>query len=196
MQVTNGSISEEQFISKWKPDNLDSVLHIIIDAEGFVLLTDDGEYSKIKTIIYYICHKLRLDNMVELMETPLKAGKYFPLVKSLQYSLGPEKRLLGQIKEIAVEVASLFRQMYSRLQEPFDPTPNLSDPMMLFWNSLELKAQNSLLNLVLEQKSYRQFMVRFSKINKVWIQFLEPYLFKFKEVKILDKEMAILSLHP
>lgn len=194
VQVTNGSISEEQFISQWKPDDLDSVLQIIIDAEGFVLLTDDGEYSKIKTRSYYICHKLKLDNMVELMETPLEAGKYFPLVKSLQYSLGPEKRLLGQIKEIAVEVASLFRQMYSRLQEPFDPTPNLSDPMMVFWNSLEIKAQNSLVKLVLEQKSYSQFMVRFSQMNQIWIQFLESYLSKFEEVKILDKEMAIIAL--
>ena len=192
-QVTKGEISEDEFFSKWAPDNFETALHII-DPEGFVFNTIDGEYSKIKTRTYYICHKLRLPNIVELLEMPQITAKYFPLVSALKRVIGEDRILLKQVTNIAIDFAEKFLNMYNVLASCNGDNPQLSEDMTLFWNSLSSKAQSSLItNVIKPNPNYNNFLVRFSGTNDAWYSLLEK-LFKKNDMDITDIDTAIIAI--
>lgn len=63
----------------------DQILH----PEGFVFFTDQFspglyDYSKIKTIMYYQCHKIKSYNIDKLLSLPDCAGNYYPVIKKLK----------------------------------------------------------------------------------------------------------------
>lgn len=70
------------FMEKYFPSKLDYPIHM----EGWVLLTPQDiqyDYSKIKTSLYYKCHKIRDKNIDELLKLPLTCREYYPIIKIL-----------------------------------------------------------------------------------------------------------------
>lgn len=81
-----GCLSSAQFKECFDTDNFTSEC---IHPEGFVLLTkfkDDDEYfySKLKTNIYYKCHKIYRSNLDEILEYPESCQEYYPIIKKLK----------------------------------------------------------------------------------------------------------------
>jgi hypothetical protein len=65
---------------KYFPNYLEYPIHM----EGWVLLTklNDGnyDYSKIKTNLYYKCHKIKDKNIDELLKLPKTCRIYYPIL--------------------------------------------------------------------------------------------------------------------
>lgn len=86
-EVVLGVRSLEQFLQNFIIDEYTSKA---IHPEGFVLLTPilnkdyiEYDYSKIKTSIYYKCHKVRSDKIKELLLLPEICGEYYPILRNL-----------------------------------------------------------------------------------------------------------------
>ena len=65
---------------------LDDFTSNVIHPEGFVMLTPDNknyDYAKVKTHMYYKCHKVRHNNIKDLLLLPQSCEKYYPILKSL-----------------------------------------------------------------------------------------------------------------
>jgi len=66
---------------------LDDLTSNVIHPEGFVMLTPDSsntyDYAKIKTELYYQCHKIRPCNIQNLLLLPESCQVYYPVLKSI-----------------------------------------------------------------------------------------------------------------
>ena len=85
--VVLGNNTMDQFLSNFEIDSLTST---IIHPEGFVLLTFINgayDYAKIKTQLYYKCHKVRKTNLQELLLLPSICGNYYPILRNYMYFL-------------------------------------------------------------------------------------------------------------
>lgn len=96
--VVLGTRTMDQFMSNFEIDEFTSP---IAHAEGFVLLTpltqtltqtltqdptqEPGlyDYAKIKTQMYYRCHKVRQDNIQQLLKLPDSCSKFYPILSSM-----------------------------------------------------------------------------------------------------------------
>lgn len=82
-EVVIGTRSTDNFLTNFL---LDEYTSRVIHPEGFVLLTPINgvyDYAKIKTKIYYKCHKVRQENINELLELPEICSMYYPILKNL-----------------------------------------------------------------------------------------------------------------
>jgi hypothetical protein len=77
----------EEFLTNFTIDELTSTA---LHPEGFVLLTPfdtDGiksyDYAKIKTQLYYKCHKVRQESIRELLNLPIECAIHYPILKNL-----------------------------------------------------------------------------------------------------------------
>jgi len=111
--VMSGEMIKQQFITTSLPENPDEFdeLH----PEGFVLyglvsthstpihqaydLTGILTYAKVKTLMYYMAHKFKVENLEVLVEYGEKSPGHFPLCDTLYsiYSSGKLQELLTQI---------------------------------------------------------------------------------------------------
>lgn len=96
-EILQGKLTEEEFITKFPPENTSSQ---IFDYEGFVffskmidseeigLINDefdyDVDYGKIKTEEYYKSHKFKTKNVDFLLSLPETSLKLIPLAKAAQ----------------------------------------------------------------------------------------------------------------
>jgi hypothetical protein len=65
------------------------VYNQVLHPEGFVFYTDQFssglyDYSKIKTVLYYQCHKIKDYNIEKLLGLPDNVNNYYPIVKKLK----------------------------------------------------------------------------------------------------------------
>ncbi len=99
-KVVLGEMSHKDFMTKYFPDKLDYPIHM----EGWVLLTPTGstfDYSKIKTNLYYKCHKVKDENVDELLRLPASCQEYYPIIKILvEFFTNSAERLLHSVKAI------------------------------------------------------------------------------------------------
>jgi hypothetical protein len=111
--VMSGELTKQQFITTYPPVNPDEFdeLH----PEGFVLyglvsthstpihqaygLPGILTYAKVKTLIYYMAHKFKVENLEELVKYGRISPGHFPLCDTLYsiYSSGKLQELLTQI---------------------------------------------------------------------------------------------------
>jgi hypothetical protein len=111
--VMSGTMSKEQFKSTSSPVNSDEFdqLH----QEGFVLLGHVSThstpihqaydlpgiltYAKVKTLMYYMAHKFKVENLEVLVEYGQKSPGHFPLCDTLYciYSSGKLQQMMTQI---------------------------------------------------------------------------------------------------
>jgi hypothetical protein len=96
-----GEISQEDFLSNFILDEMDSRL---VHPEGFVILTplEDGtyDYAKIKTNMYYKCHKVRERYIPYLRSLPVASHIHYPIVKGLiEYFDNMKPNLENLVKE-------------------------------------------------------------------------------------------------
>jgi hypothetical protein len=82
-EVVLGNRTTEQFLTNFL---LDEFTSRVVHPEGFVLLTPMNgtyDYAKIKTQLYYKCHKVRQGKVKELLELPESCSSYYPILKNL-----------------------------------------------------------------------------------------------------------------
>jgi len=82
-EVVLGTRTTDQFLTNFM---LDEFTSRVVHPEGFVLLTPMNgtyDYAKIKTQMYYKCHKVRQGKVKELLELPESCSSYYPILKNL-----------------------------------------------------------------------------------------------------------------
>jgi len=97
--VIHAKLSEDQFWEKYPPT---SGIDRILDYEGFVVhvyINGHWIYLKLKTLVYYWCHKLRADNIPMILALPSSSARHFPLKASIDY-------FFTQIKPRLIRVSS------------------------------------------------------------------------------------------
>lgn len=78
------SLSLNEFLKFFKMDNLTSNC---VHPEGFVMLTkfnNHYDYAKLKTNLYYKCHKINQRNLNEILVYPECCESYYPIIKRLK----------------------------------------------------------------------------------------------------------------
>jgi hypothetical protein len=90
-QVITGESSVTRFLETNVPENA-SMIDGYLDYEGFVAYVSfekDGVqkciYMKLKTLVYYMCHKLHYDNIDKILSLPRSAHDHFLLAKKLSF---------------------------------------------------------------------------------------------------------------
>jgi len=90
-QVITGESSVAEFLKTNVPENA-SMIDGYLDYEGFVAYVSfekDGVqkciYMKLKTLVYYMCHKLHYDNIDKILSLPRSAHDHFPLARKLSF---------------------------------------------------------------------------------------------------------------
>ena len=81
--VVLGKISINDFLLNFEIGEFTSKL---LHPEGFVLLSKFGhkyDYAKVKTELYYQCHKIKENNIKKLLEMPQNCSTYYPILKNL-----------------------------------------------------------------------------------------------------------------
>lgn len=82
-KVVLGTMTEQEFLANF---NMDMMTSSVFHPEGFVMLTptaDGFDYEKIKTTMYYKCHKVRQTKVKEMLSYPMSCAKYYPILVSL-----------------------------------------------------------------------------------------------------------------
>ena len=90
-QVITSESSVAEFLETNVPENA-SMIDGYLDYEGFVAYISfekDGVkkciYMKLKTLVYYMCHKLHYDNIDKILSLPRSAQNHFPLARKLSF---------------------------------------------------------------------------------------------------------------
>ena len=82
-KVVLGSMTESEFLAHF---NIDMLTSTVVHPEGFVMLTptiNGYDYAKIKTTMYYNCHKVRQTKVKEMLSYPMSCATYYPILVSL-----------------------------------------------------------------------------------------------------------------
>jgi len=124
-------------------DEVNDLLHLcpdkntskLIHPEGFVLLTPlhNGlyDYSKIKTTLYYECHKVKQNKISKLLQLNKNCEIYYPIIKKLKFFFNNLKPSL----------LNLIEQSFNKISS------EINENSLLF-NNLKIKAKQKILDLV------------------------------------------------
>eukprot|EP00035_Acanthoeca_spectabilis_P032433 m.18694 g.18694 ORF g.18694 m.18694 type:complete len:697 (+) comp5353_c0_seq1:110-2200(+) len=159
-QVIRGTMTEAEFFgrAKWTGGR-DAPECTRIDAEGFVLMTDDGgEYSKCKVAEYYICHKLRASNIPTFLAMPDQVGAYFPLVPALRRALCPDPQSDSKLPVFGHQVTTIVTTLMAAVREAIE---NRDGPLLAaVRDDLAAKgAPSSVLDKLLDQGQQKRHAV-------------------------------------
>ena len=149
----------------------------LIDPEGFVLLTSvEGYgvvYSKVKSKLYYLFHKIRISNtpkMMELISDHPKLLTIFPAAQDLKKLLGTDEQpgeILEQVIGVCLSSLRLFTKYLKEMEK--------EDCTNMFWMSLKPSGRKSFLTSCTKETPLAQKMKRFNDIE-TWCLFLAPIL--------------------
>ena len=140
----------------------------LLHPEGFVLLTPLEnkiyDYAKIKTTMYYDCHKIKQNKITKILQLNENCEKYYPVIKKLKF-------FFNNLKSSVVELIELS---YKRLIDEI----NISSPIIQSLNVKALQKINELINnnviykIVLNNRaSFNNIIVLFEPIiNKIFIE--------------------------
>jgi hypothetical protein len=118
---TDANYSEGDFLKDYRPNNEEMPKDAHVDHEGFVLLVKvnarkQWDYGKIKTALYYVCHKPRECHMSDLIEFAKSADiPWFPIV-------GAIRNVLENISKVDLEVLDEGLTTIYKLSYPKEPT--------------------------------------------------------------------------
>ena len=118
-EVVLGNYTEKKLLSNFK---LDEFTSRVVHPEGFVLLTPINgiyDYAKIKTKIYYKCHKIHKENIDELLKLPEETFKYFPILKTLHALFDPVNMIT--MKEL---IADIYKSLLEEINTEFNTKSN------------------------------------------------------------------------
>ena len=111
-QVVMGTRTIDDFLKHFVLDEFTST---IIHAEGFVLLTPQPtglyDYAKIKTDTYYRCHKVRKDNIPDLLNQPISCDNYYPILSKMRAFFND---MGGKINRLVAESFRTFTQQINQ----------------------------------------------------------------------------------
>lgn len=106
-EVTWGRLSVADFFAKYPPANAYDNYEKIVDPEGFVIydLLRKLSYGKIKSVLYYIAHKFREENVKMLLELiTANPNCSFPLAVLIRDTIAPMDNILQNIKGKLISV--------------------------------------------------------------------------------------------
>ena len=99
--IVKGKINKNEYINKYKPINKNN-LEKEFDYEGFILYNKNNEkwlYSKVKTNIYYRCHKFKIKNINKILDIDDEYKDIFSISKIIKVFYNEmEDRLFKYIK--------------------------------------------------------------------------------------------------
>lgn len=110
--IIHDKFTREEFLIKYHPTNYDRVTDHTFDLEGFVgyvsfVLNDTSRiiYIKLKTTVYYWCHKLKERNIADIAALPESTHEVFPLARVIFYL---KNSLPGVLLQISIDLRSSF----------------------------------------------------------------------------------------
>ena len=220
--VMSGKMTKQNFIATYPPVN--PMEFDELHPEGFVLygyvsiettaihmaydLPGILTYAKVKTLIYYMAHKFKVENLHVLVKYGQDSPGHFPLCDMLYniYSSGKLQRLLTSIHEQLVKMLDLeaetsqLREAIAKLDvqegtfrmHPADRLKriNSKDKLSSFIGAL-LKEQATPKDVALSQELAR--MLTNTLING-WNTTFETSIQTLEEVTRLDKEGSAISM--
>jgi hypothetical protein len=148
-EIINGKCSIEEFYQKNQPHNnfLNESSLDYVDIEGFVFYFHDGEkydYSKIKTLIYYYCHKYHLANITKLLYLSFNskiANEIFPLCRTVGIF---HNELPDKLNSIGKEICKIFhnKENIDMLRSTIDLKKQLSFDRQPFESKMKILINN------------------------------------------------------
>lgn len=116
-KVFGGDISFDQFFEIHPRANADVERAYMPDPEGFVAYLKTQAFGKVqpvyckaKTWMYYVLHKIHVENIPSIIRMPQKFGESFPGYKSVRYffgDVGRIERLIRELKNVVVSQAMI-----------------------------------------------------------------------------------------
>lgn len=118
-EVSWGRMSVDDFFTMYPPANCFNNYDKIVDPEGFVNydLLRELSYGKIKSVLYYISHKFREENVKMLMDLiTANPDCAFPLAVLIRDTIAPMDEILQEVKgKLMVVVEQLHTQLPPRI---------------------------------------------------------------------------------
>ncbi|NBR24655.1 MAG: hypothetical protein EBU08_12980, partial [Micrococcales bacterium] len=106
-EVTWGRMTVGDFFAMYPPANLYNNYDKIVDPEGFVIydLLRGLSYGKIKSVLYYISHKFREENVKMLMDLiTANPNCSFPLAVLIRDTIAPMDKILQEVKGKLIDI--------------------------------------------------------------------------------------------
>ena len=220
--VMSGKMTKQNFIATYPPVN--PMEFDELHPEGFVLygyvsiettaihmaygLPGILTYAKVKTLIYYMAHKFKVENLDVLVKYGQDSPGHFPLCDMLYniYSSGKLQQLLTSIHEQLVKMLDLevetsqLREAIAKLdvqEGTFDMHPvdrlnriNSKDKLSSFVGAL-LKEKATQKDVALSQELARMLT---NTLIKGWNTTFETSIQTLEEVTRIDKEGSAISM--
>lgn len=115
-EVTWGRMTVDDFFGKYPPANQHANYEKIVDPEGFVIydVLRGLSYGKIKSVLYYISHKFREENVKILLDLiTANPNCAFPLAVIIRDTIAPMDKIL---QEVNGKLIAVIEQLLSELQ--------------------------------------------------------------------------------
>lgn len=106
-EVTWGRITVNDFFTMYPPANCFNNYDKLVDPEGFVIydLLRGLSYGKVKSVLYYISHKFREENVKLLLDLiTTNPDCSFPLAVLIRDTIAPMDKILQEVKSKLIEV--------------------------------------------------------------------------------------------
>ena len=108
-EVTRAKMTVANFFAQYPPENAFNNYESIVDPEGFVIydLARGLSYGKIKSVLYYISHKFRQENVQKLLDLITANPKCsFPLAVLIRDTIAPMDNILQGINRALIGVVN------------------------------------------------------------------------------------------
>lgn len=222
--VMSGEMTKQQFITTYPPVNPEEfdelhpegfVLYGLVSAHSTLIhqayaLKGILTYAKVKTLIYYMAHKFKVENLEVMVEYGHKSPGHFPLCDMLYsiYSSGKLQQLMfhihSQVRKLVdvTDEQSLLRLAITELDakdgafkvHPLELLEKIkiktSDPISSFIGAL-LSGKSSAKDLALSQTLAN---ILSGLIIKGWNETFNTSIQTLEEVRKLEEDGAKLSL--
>ncbi len=130
-QIVLNKESINEILKLCPNNNISNLIH----PEGFVLLTplDNGfyDYAKIKTKLYYNCHKIKQNKMSYLLQLDKNCETYYPIIKKLKFFFN-----------------NLKPSLINLMDESYVALKNEVHENSILLNGLNVKAKQKIIDLI------------------------------------------------
>ena len=139
-EVTWGRLSVADFFAKYPPVNAYDNYEKIVDPEGFVIydLLRELSYGKIKSVLYYVAHKFREENVKMLLDLiTANPNCSFPLAVLIRDTIAPMDTILQEVKGKLIDVVE---ELHTALPPRILAAYNKSKKVQIFLSDTAAKA--------------------------------------------------------
>lgn len=179
--IIKGQMSIHDYYTKYPYSNKYNNFDLSMDFEGFVLYVNVGgkklglgeseldynvDYGKAKTIEYYKCHKLNVDNIQYLLSLPKEAENWLPMIKSVKIFYQNIKpniiNIMNNINIVFIDIINGVHELYleqkkiikqQKMINSFDKKDNIETKCLIIINTfigfeeLSYKIFNEFINI-------------------------------------------------